>query len=57
MASGLEILLKSFGFNADEIKSKISEFGDLILDLHSRMVRIEEKMDRILGEKNERTDI
>jgi len=46
--NGMEMLLKSFGLKPDEIKKQISEYGQLVIDLHSRMVRIEEKQDRIL---------
>ena len=48
MATGVEMMMKAFGFNSEELKKQISEYGNLVVDLHSRIVRIEENQDRIL---------
>lgn len=38
---GMEHLLKSMGFDAEEIKAQITQFGALIYDLHAVQMRIE----------------
>ena len=49
MANGIQMMLKSLGLNPDEITTKITQFGELVVDLHARQVRCEEKLDRILA--------
>jgi hypothetical protein len=49
MATGMEMLLKTFGIDPDHIKKEMADFGKLVLDIHARLVRIEANQ-RILAD-------
>ena len=56
MTTGLTMLMKSFGLDPEEMKKQISSYGELVLDLHSRMVRMEANQNEIIGWINQQRD-
>ena len=48
MASGMELMLKGFGLDPEKIKKDVANFGQIIADIHTRLIRIEEKQSEIL---------
>lgn len=46
---GMEMLLKSFGIDPDEIKKTAGQMGNLAIDFKTQLDRIERKVDLILS--------
>lgn len=53
MASGMEMMLKSFGIDPDKIKKDIAGFGQIIVELKQAIDRIESNQALILTQNRE----
>ena len=46
--SGMDMLLKSFGLDPEEIKKNVGQFGQLVVAIEARQSRLELKLNRLL---------
>jgi len=48
--AGMDLLMKSMGIDPVEMKKAVTDFGSVVIDIQERLVRIEAKLDKVLGE-------
>lgn len=53
MAMGMEMMMKSFGFDPDELKKTVADFQKLFVDIRDTLQDINRKQDAIRAEQLE----
>lgn len=52
MATGMQMLLSSFGLDPEKIKTDVAKFGQIIVDMDKRQARLEAMIENLIAGTN-----